>query len=90
MNIYSVKYTSTEKLYEEEIVRKQNIVTIKAKSEEDAKARVLEKLKTEGRHDNIVIHSARLEGKVKLKLPQLLLIGLGIIVLLSLLSSLGR
>lgn len=90
MNIYSVKYTSTEKLYEEEIVRKQNIVSVKAKNEEDAKAKVLEKLKSEGRHDNIVIHSARLEGKEKLKLPQLILIGLAIIVFISLISSLGR
>ncbi|WP_010276323.1 hypothetical protein [Paenibacillus senegalensis] len=90
MNIYSVKYTSTEKLYEEEIVRKQNIVTVRAKSEEEAKAKVLEKLKSEGRHDNIVIHSARLEGKVKLNLTQMLLLGLGIIVIISLISSLGR
>lgn len=90
MNIYSVKYTSTETLYEEEKQRKQSIVTVKAKSEEEAKEKLLEKLKTEGRHDNIVIHSARLEGKHSRKIPQAILIGLGIIILLTFLSSLGR
>ncbi|MFD0868736.1 Uncharacterised protein [Chlamydia abortus] len=88
MNIYSVKYTSTETLFDEEKQRKQNIVSVRAKDEEDAKQKVLEKLKAEGRHSQIVIHSARLEGKVKRSTP--LLIGVVIVVILILLSIFNR
>ncbi|GIP35047.1 hypothetical protein [Paenibacillus sp. J2TS4] len=88
MNIYSVKYTSTETLFDEEKQRNQNIVSVKAKDEEEAKQKVLDNLKAEGRHSQIVIHSARLEGKVKRSTP--LLIGAILIAILILLSIFGR
>ena len=90
MKVYSVLYTSTETLFDDQKERKQSSMVVKAKNEEEAKQKVMNELTSSGRHERIVIHSADVLKKVNNTLPlitTIVVIGAIILMLVTFLNQ---
>jgi hypothetical protein len=82
MNRYTVIYTSTETLFDEEKQRTRGAMKLEARDEEEAGNKAKSRLEESGRHSRIVIDEVRFEGK-RSKLPWVIT---GIVTALLILS----